>query len=60
MQSYPNRLIGSNAAQLVSSPIQLHAIIEVKMTSLEDLDGEWDREELSGGEYLLIRSCRDG
>jgi hypothetical protein len=35
----------------------LDDIIEVEMTSLDDLDGEWDREELSGGEYLLIRSC---
>jgi hypothetical protein len=30
-------------------------IIEVEMTSMHDLDGEWDREELSGGECLLIR-----
>jgi hypothetical protein len=35
-------------------------VIEVNMTSVDDLDGEWDREELSGGEYLLIRSYGNG
>lgn len=35
-------------------------IIEVELTAVDDLDGEWEREELPGGEYLIIRSDGNG
>jgi hypothetical protein len=34
-------------------------IIEVELTAVDDLDGEWDRQEVSEGEYLVIRPYKN-
>lgn len=30
--------------------------IEVEMEEMQELEGDWDREEAKGGEILLLRS----